>query len=68
MTGQLEALDAPPESQLDQSWVESLLEKGELDHLDRVTVAETIDHIKVFEDGRLEIAYTFADDLGTLKQ
>lgn len=68
LTGQLEALDAPLESQLDQSWVESLLEKGELDRLDRVTVAETIDHIKIFEDGRLEIAYTFADDLGSLKQ
>lgn len=67
LEGQLEALEATQEEKLeDKPWVASLLQKGELDHLDRVTVAETISAITVFEDGHIEITYTFSDDLGLL--
>ena len=41
---------------------------GRLTELDRATVAETIEQIRVFEDGKVEITYTFSDDLGVLEK
>lgn len=63
LTAQLEDLETPQEKTLlKKSWVANLLEKGQLDHLDRPTVAETISSIRIYEDGRIEIAYTFAQE------
>lgn len=47
-------------------WVENLLRHGRLTELDRATLAETVECIQVFEEGRLEITYKFSDDLGVL--
>ena len=64
LAAQLEALDQEPEeSLLDRPWVASLLRHGRLMELDRTTLAETVKEILVFEDGRIEITYRFADDL-----
>ncbi len=62
---QLEQLAAnrEEESPLDRPWVKSLLTYGKLSQLDRVTVAETIQEIRVFEDKRIEITYLFSDEL-----
>ena len=48
-------------------WVEALLRYGKLTELDRVTVAETIKQIRIFEDGHVEITYTFSNELGLLE-
>lgn len=48
-------------------WVQTLLQYGKLTSLDRVTVAETVKQILIFEDGRIEITYTFSNELGLLK-
>ena len=47
-------------------WVQSLLQHGKLTSLDRVTVAETVKRILIFEDGHIEITYTFSNELGLL--
>lgn len=50
----------------EQPWISALLREGRLSALDRATLAETVDQILVFEGGRIEITYTFSDDLGIL--
>ena len=52
---------------LHHPWVEALLRYGKLTELDRVTVAETIKQIRIFEDGHVEITYTFSNELGLLE-
>lgn len=47
----------------EKPWVASLLREGRLLALDRSTLAETVKEILIFED-RIEITYTFSDDLG----
>ncbi len=47
-------------------WIARLLRHGGLTELDRATLAETVECIRVFEDDRLEITYKFSDDLGVL--
>lgn len=61
-------LDAPPKEvdMLQNPWVNSLMKHGKLTELDRPTVAETIAQMRIFEDGKIEIAYRFSDDLGVL--
>lgn len=68
LSGQLEQLEQPRDRELDRPWVAELLKQGKLTALDRTTVAETIKQILVFEDGRVEITYTFSDDLGVLER
>ena len=67
LSAQLQQLE---ESQRDDlllhPWVQSLLQHGKLTSLDRITVAETIKQIRIFEDGRIEITYTFSNELGLL--
>lgn len=46
---------------LPHPWVEALLQHGKLTALDRVTVAETVKEILIFEDGRIDITYTFSN-------
>lgn len=66
LSSQLEQLENPQEPSMDRPWVTELLKRGKLPGLDRTTVAETIKLIRVFEDGWLEVTYTFSDDLGIL--
>lgn len=68
LSGQLERPEQTRDRGLDRPWVSELLKRGKLTALDRATVAETIRQILVFEDGRLEITYTFSDDLGVLER
>ncbi|MBR4018658.1 MAG: resolvase, partial [Clostridia bacterium] len=42
-------------------WVSKLFEQGRIDELDRVTVAEILDSIYVYPDGRIEINYRFGN-------
>ncbi len=42
-------------------WVTKLFEQGRIDELDRVTVAEIVDSIYVYQDGRVEINYRFGN-------
>ena len=57
-----------PKTIFDQPWVASLLEHGKLKELDRITMAETVKEILVFEDGHIEITYLFSDELGILNE
>ena len=67
LSAQLQQLEAPQEEALLlHPWVQSLLQHGKLTSLDRVTVAETIRKILIFEDGHIEITYTFSNELGLL--
>ncbi len=54
------------EDALGTAWVEELLRHGKLTVLDRATLAETIERILIFEDGKIEITYLFSDDSGVL--
>ena len=51
---------------LDKPWVQSLLKLGKLTELDRLTIAETISTIRIFEEGNVEITYRFSEELGVL--
>ena len=46
---------------LDDPWIQALLQEGRLTALDRATVAETIAQIRIYEAGRIEIDYLFAE-------
>lgn len=66
---QLEQLLQARETELLQHpWVEALLRHGRLTELDRITVAETIKQILIFEDGHIDITYTFSNELGLLEE
>ena len=68
LSAQLQQLEAPQEKDLLlHPWVQSLLRHGKLMGLDRVTVAETVRQIQVFEDGHIHITYAFSDDLGLFR-
>ena len=50
-------------------WIDKLLQLGKLQELDRVTLAQTVKEIRVFENKRIEIQYLFSDTLrGVLEQ
>ena len=67
LSAQLQQLESPQEEDLLlHPWVQSLLRHGKLTSLDRVTVAETVRQILIFEDGHIEITYTFSNELGLL--
>jgi hypothetical protein len=53
-----EEIDAPT-----KPWIENLLQMGKLEELDRVTLAQTVKEIRVFEENRIEIQYLFSDTL-----
>ena len=54
------------ENLLEQPWVDKLLSRGELIELDRVTLAQTVKEIRVFEGKKIEIDYLFSEELRTL--
>ena len=61
---QLEQVDVQTqETILQETWVDKLIQFGELTELDRATIAQTVKHIRVFEDNRIEITYLFSDSL-----
>lgn len=67
LSAQLRQLEESQEADLLlHPWVQSLLQHGRLTSLDRVTVAETVKQILIFEDGKIEITYTFSNELGLL--
>lgn len=51
---------------LEATWAKELLVRGCLTTLDRIVIAETIQSILVFADGRIEISYRFAEELSAL--
>ena len=53
-----EEIDAPT-----KPWIENLLQIDKLEELDRVTLAQTVKEIRVFEENRIEIQYLFSDTL-----
>ena len=61
---QLEQLSGNGEDGGRPHWVDDLIRQGKLTALDRVTVAETVKQILVFEDGHIDIAYTFSNSDG----
>lgn len=54
------------EDPLEAPWVESLLSRGKLSELDRVTLSQTVKEIRVFEENKIEITYLFSDQLQVL--
>ena len=46
--------------------MEQLLRLGHLTQLDRATLAQTVQEIRVFEDKHIEITYLFSDSLRVL--
>ncbi|MEG1684240.1 MAG: recombinase family protein, partial [Oscillospiraceae bacterium] len=54
------------ENPLKQPWVEELLRLGRLTRLDRATLAQTVEEIRMFEDKRVEITYRFSESLRCL--
>lgn len=64
---QLKQTQQVQEAVADRPWITELLKLRKLTALDRATVAETIKQIRVFGNGRVEITYTFLDDLGILE-
>ena len=63
---QLDALADKPEDVLEQPWVDKLLSLGHLEELDRITIAQTIKEIRIFEGKHVEITYLFSSQLDTL--
>ena len=51
---------------LEQPWVNQLVKLGRLTALDRLTIAEILKEIRVFEDGTIEITYLLSNDLRIL--
>lgn len=51
---------------LEAPWVKRLLELKEISELDRSIVVEMIDHIAVFNSGKIKITYNFSNELGLL--
>ena len=67
LRSQLERLAQLEEADpLQRPWVGALLHYGKLTELDRVTVAETIQQILIYADGRIQITSTFSNELGLL--
>ncbi len=61
-----QSVETEEESPLAQPWVEELLRLGRLTELDRPTVAQIIEVIKIYEDNRVEITYRFSEELRLL--
>ena len=69
LSAQLRQLEkAQEEGLLFDPWVQSLLQYGRLTSLDRITVAETVKQIQIFEDGTIEITYAFSNKCGLLPE
>ena len=64
---QMEGPEETPEEPLsEQPWVDNLVCRGELTELDRITLAQTVKEIRVFEGNKIEIHYLFSEELRPL--
>ena len=63
---QLEALSKKEEDVLEQPWVDKLLRLGHLEELDRLTIAQLVQEIRIFEGKHVEITYLFSQQLDAL--
>ena len=63
---QLDALSKQDEDVLEQPWVDKLLRLGHLDELDRLTIAQLVQEIRIFEGKHVEITYLFSQQLDAL--
>lgn len=63
---QLSQMEEEPEDIFERPWIAFLLKHGKLIELDRMTMAEAVKEILVFEDGHIGITYLFSDELGIL--
>ena len=66
LTRQLAEQPKDTETMLHRPWASELLRLGRLEQLDRTTLAQTVEVIRVFEEKRIEITYRFSDELKTL--
>ena len=68
LTEQLAKLEdrAKPQEVLHQPWVDELLRLGKLTELDRPTLSQTLEGIRVFEGRHIEITYRFSEELRAL--
>lgn len=66
LESQLRVLSEQAENPLEQPWVDELLRLGKLTALDRVTIAEVVEQIRIFEGKRIEITYRFSEELDQL--
>lgn len=66
LESQLQMLSEQKEAPPEQPWVEDLLRLGKLTALDRITIAEVIEQIRIFEDKQVEITYRFSEALEPL--
>ncbi len=58
--------DSSKNNEKKNEWIGRLLELGRFESLDRVTMIQTVQEIRVFEDHRIEITYLFSEELGSL--
>jgi DNA invertase Pin-like site-specific DNA recombinase len=61
-----QAQASDPTDILENPWVDKLLALGHLTALDRPTLVQTVEKIRVFEDKHLEITYRFSEALRPL--
>ncbi len=55
-----------PEELLRRPWADELMRMGKLTELDRATLSQTVDVIRVFEGRHIEITYRFSAELSVL--
>lgn len=66
LRAQLTKASAQQTDILRHAWVDELIKLGKLTKLDRATIAETIQRINIYDDGRIEIFYKFSQELSYL--
>lgn len=66
LESQLHMLADQTEAPLKHPWIDELLRLGKLTSLDRITIAEVIDQVRIFEHKQLEITYRFSCELSPL--
>ena len=63
---QLDTCKAPEQPTLEQPWVDKLISLGHLTELDRMTLAQTVKEIRIYEGKHIEITYLFSQELDAL--
>ena len=60
---QIQRLNEEEDDSSKNEWMERLLQLGKLETLDRLTVVQLIQEIRVFDNRKIEITYLFGDEL-----
>ena len=63
---QLDTCKVPEQPTLEQPWVDKLISLGHLTELDRMTLAQTVKEIRIYEGKHIEITYLFSQELDAL--